>query len=300
MRLLLLTYLLCSLGCLSAQSYQSRIHYKVEIGDTSQLHQLILLDYTKLLGTIMEVADDSLRFQLRSSGEVSVIPTRELRYLGIFEASDTKGPGIKANSGPPGFTDMTYERTALPLHGKGQVRVVNLIYSVAEWNLNKNIQLGAGIGGPLGVLLTQKLRHSITPDFHIGITGQELWVPLVGSFNRRLVLLGDISAVVTLGNERRFANLGTGIIFNTDDRGTPLLAHRFGIGGQVGAKWHIYGEFLMTNPSGRFSDLTFFPGLSASLGNRRHRWKFGIFTVFFDEDSFFPPPLPFVGYSYYW
>lgn len=291
-------------GALLSQSFESRIHYKVVLGDTSQLHQIILLDYTKMLGNALEIENDSIYFQLRSAVAPSAIPMSEVRYLGVFNSSDTPAGRNKLFPGVPDFTDLTYERTALPLHGKGQIRVINLVYAVSEWNLNDNLQVGAGLGGPLGILLTQKLRTSITPDLHIGITGQQLWVPLVFTFDNSQIILGDIAAVLTVGNDRRFVNIGSGLLFNTDadNDESPITSHRFGIGGQIGEKWHLYGEFLMTVPkeTDRFSDLNFFPAFSAAYGSKRHRWRFGVFTVFFDEDNFFPPPLPYVGYSYYW
>lgn len=291
-------------GALFSQSYESRIHYKVVLGDTNQLHQIILLDYTKMLGNAQEIKGDTIYFQLRSAAAPSRIPLADVRYVGVFNSSDSPEGRKRLFQSVPDFTDLTYERTALPLHGKGQVRVINLFYAVSEWNLNDNLQLGAGLAGPLGVLLTQKVRASITPDLHVGLTGQQLWVPLVFSFDNSQIILGDIAAIVTVGNDRRFANFGTGILFNTDvgNDESPITSHRFGIGGQIGEKWHLYGEFLMTIPkdSDRFADLNFFPAFTAAYGSKRHRWQFGIFTLFFDEDNFFPPPLPYVGYSYYW
>lgn len=301
MRPLLLCFFLLVTISLSAQSYRSRIHYKVKMGDSSQLHQLILLDYTKLLGTALEVKADSLYFLVRSASTASAIPLRELRYLGVFVVADSQEDRQRAYQEFPDFSDMTYERTALPFSGKGQVRAINAIYGVVEWNLNDNAQVGVGLAGPLGVLLTQKLRFSITPDLHVGLAGQQLWLPLINTFSRRTIVLGDVGAIVTVGNQRRFANFGTGIFFNTEFGDPVVPMHRFGIGGQVGERWHIYGELLMSrDQSTRFSQLNLFPSLNASLGVRRHRWQFGIFTVFADEDNFFPPPLPYVGYSYYW
>lgn len=300
--LFLCSFLLTSL--LSAQNFESRINYKVVLGDTSQLHQIILLDYTKMLGVAQKVANDSIYFQLRSAAEPSAIPLNELRYLGIFTASDSPEGRDKYFRAVPEFTDLTYERTALPLKGRGQVRVINLVYGVVEWNLNENIQLGAGVAGPLGILFTQKLRTSLTPQLHVGITGQQLWLPLLFSFDNTQTILGDIAGIVTLGDEKRFLNMGAGILFNTDAFGdeSPITSYRFGIGGEVGEKWHVYSELLMAIPNqdNRFGDLSLFPSLNASYGSRRHRWQFGVFTVFLDEDSFFPPPLPYVGYSYYW
>lgn len=303
MRPVIIFLLLSFAAGLSAQAFKSRIHYKVELGDTSQLHQLILIDYTKLLGTAMRIDADSLYFQIRSVAEEAAIPLRELRYLGVFVATDSPvgERRQRVKFGSPPFTDLTYERTALPLKGKGQVRIINLIYGVSEWNLNENVQVGAGIAGPLGVLLTQKLRFSITPDLHVGLTGQELWLPLLFSFDGRTIVAGDVAAIVTVGNDRRFANFGTGILFSTEFNDPPISAHRFGLGGRIGDRWHIYGEFLMTlNDTNRFSQLNLFPSLNAALGIRRHRWQFGVATVFMDENRFFPPPLPYVGYAYYW
>jgi len=294
---LVLALFIFSVG-LSAQSYQSRIHYKVNLGDTSQLHQLILIDYTKLLGTAMDVSKDSIYFLVRGTREQSVIPIRELRFLGVFNTADSRP--YRDARGVPGFSDLTYERTALPHHSKGQIRVINLLYSVAEWNLNENLRIGAGLAGPLGLMTTQKYRFSITPDVHMGLSSQILILPLIQRFpSNGPVILGDISAMLTVGNDRRFANFGTGILFNNDDSGSPVWGHRFGIGGRLSPRWHIYSEMLMVL-NDEFGELQLFPSFNASLGVRRHRWHFGVFTVFFDEDNFFPPPLPYIGYSYYW
>ena len=300
MRALLFT-VFCLIACgLDAQEYKSRINYQVEFGDTSQLHQLILIDYSKLLGTAIGVKADTLYFRIRSANEVSAVPLWDLRYLGVLTVTDSPGAGFRYAGTPP-FTDLTYERTAFPLKGKGQLRIINLIYSVAEWNVNDNLQIGVGVAGPLGVLATQKVRFSITPDVHLGVTGQELWVPLIGAFNGGFTMVGDVAAVVTLGNERRFANFGTGILFNTDDPDSPQPIHRFALGGKIGPRWHAYGEFVaILDEPGRFNSLRLVPTFNASLGIRRHRWQFGVGTVFLDEDNFFPPPLPYVGYAYYW
>ncbi|WP_273444006.1 hypothetical protein [Neolewinella agarilytica] len=298
MRHIVLFALLAFSVGLSAQSFKSRIHYKVNMGDSSQLHQLILLDYTKLLGTAMEVEKDSIYFLVRGTNEPTAIPLRELRFLGVFNSVESRP--YRDTRGVPGFSDLTYERTALPHHSKGQIRVINLLYSVAEWNLNKNLRLGVGLAGPLGIMTTQKYRFSITPDLHLGVSSQILFLPLIERFpNNGPVVLGDVSAMLTVGNDRRFANFGTGILFNNDDPGSPIWGHRFGIGGRISPRWHVYSEMLMTL-NDEFSELSLFPSINASLGAKKHRWHFGIFTVFFDEDNFFPPPLPYVGYSYYW
>ncbi|MEL7163427.1 MAG: hypothetical protein AAFN92_21900, partial [Bacteroidota bacterium] len=106
--------------------------------------------------------------------------------------------------------------------------------------------------------------------------------------------------MLTFGNDRRFLNLGTGLFFNTDDFEPNAIMHRIGIGGALSPRVHLYGETVLAAGRGRRRDLNLLPSVNVSIGARRHRWRFGIFTVFLDEDSFFPPPLPYVGYSYYW
>lgn len=292
--------LLLALGsALAAQSYRSRIHHKVQIGDTTQLHQLILLDYSKLLGVATDVDKDNVYFKLRSSAEVSTIPLEQLRFLGIFVSDSYSG---LSSASTIGLSDLTFERTALPYKTGAQLRVINLLYAVTEWNLNKNLQLGVGLAGPLGLVATQRLRFSLGKGVHLGLSNQLLNIVLT-DIN---ALLGDTHVMLTVGSERRFFNIGTGILFNTDAfDDTTSWGHRMAVGGKVGKKWHLYSELLMvlSNNENRFfssRDLTLLPSFNGSLAVRRHRWQFGLMTVVLDEDSIFPPPIPYVGYSYYW
>lgn len=306
--LLTLSLFLCC--CLSAQNYQSRIHYKVELGNEEQLHQLILLDYTKLLGTALEVNETNIRFKVRSATEVSVIPTSKLRYLGLFREI---GASSRIGSGAPGstvgFTDLTYEPTALPYGTKAEVKVINLIYATTEWSLNDHFQIGVGLAGPLGVLATQRARWSLSPLLHVGVSNKMMYVPLAQAFNNRLALLGDLHGMLTVGNSRRFLNLGTGILYDNNSGGrgdgrATAWGHRMAIGAQLSKRWTIYTEALMilTKNQGfrRRRNLILLPTFNAALHVRQHRWNFGIATVQEEGFSFFPPPIPYVSYSYYW
>lgn len=298
--LLLLLTLALSFS-LAAQSYQSRIHYKVKLGDTEQLHQLILLDYSKLLGTALEIENDEIFFQLRSSSEVSVIPLKELRFLGVFTGTNGN-PVSGLNAATVGLADLTYERTALPYQTKSQLRVINLIYAVTEWNTNEHLQFGLGLAGPLGILVTTRLRYTVLPDVHVGLSNQFLFPPLLQGFSNNLLALGDAHAMVTVGNENRFFNLGTGILYNTEFN-ESAWGHRMAIGGSLSAKWHLYAEGLLVlgrNNDFNPRDVSFLPSVNGALGVRRHRWQFGVFSVFTDTGFSSPVPVPYVGYAYYW
>lgn len=302
-----LALLLCA--CLSAQNYQSRIHYKVELGNEEQLHQLILLDYTKLLGTALEVDEKSIRFRVRSATEVSVIPTSKLRYLGVFRPVGAASQNRNSAESSVGFTDLTYEPTALPYGTKAEVKTINLIYATTEWSLNDHLQIGVGLAGPLGVLTTQRARWSLSPLLHVGVSNKLLYVPINQAFgNGRLPILGDLHGMLTIGTGRRFLNLGTGILYdnNVGGRGdgrSTAWAHRMAIGAQLSKRWTIYTEALMILTSqSRFRNrnLILLPSFNAALHVRQHRWNFGLATVQEEGNSFFPPPIPYVSYSYYW
>ncbi|MFK8162813.1 MAG: hypothetical protein AB8H12_10160 [Lewinella sp.] len=288
---------------LSAQSYQSRIHYKVKLGDARQLHQLILLDYTKLLGVALDIEDDIIYFKTRSSSEVSIIPLDQLRFLGVFTGVTAKTSLGGSQSVVP-LADLTYERTALPYQTKSQLRVINLIYVVPEWRLNKHLQVGIGLAGPLGILTTAKLRYTILPDVHVGLSNQTLFPPFSQGFNDGSpLILGDAHAMVTIGSDQRFFNFGTGLLYNTDRFEGTARGYRLALGGQLSKKWHLYAESLMVlgrSSNGSPRDVTVLPSVNAALGARSHRWQFGIISVFDGFNDVLTPPIPYVGYSYYW
>ncbi|MEL7162202.1 MAG: hypothetical protein AAFN92_15710, partial [Bacteroidota bacterium] len=194
MRAPLLLCFFCCFAGLAAQSYESRIHFRVNVGDTAQLHQLILLDYTKLLGTALDIERDTIYFRVRTADEPSAIPLREMRFLGVFDLDRTRGRTYngRAYQAYPGFSDLTYERTALPFHSRGRVKIINLLYAVVEWNLGDNVQIGTGLAGPVGFLFTGRVRHSFSEDFHVGLSGQALFPPFA-QFDGDLLLVGDLT-----------------------------------------------------------------------------------------------------------
>ncbi|TXF88626.1 hypothetical protein FUA23_14265 [Neolewinella aurantiaca] len=303
MRLGLITLALFFTAFLAAQNYESRIHYKVKLGDTTQLHQLILLDYSKLLGVALEADAVSIRFQLRSTSEVSVIPTNQLRFLGVFTSGE-KGKGGNGTNAPSSeLTDLTYEPTALPYNSKGEVKIINLLYATTEWNLNEHFQLGVGLAGPLGILATQRARWSLSPLLHVGVSNKMLYVPVAAVFNDRVPLLGDAHLMLTVGNNRRFLNLGTGVLYDNSVEDGTAWGHRMAFGARLSDRWTVYSEALMIlTKERRFRErnVILLPTFNAALRIRKHRWNFGIATVREEGFDFFPPPIPYIGYSYFW
>lgn len=288
--LVLLTF---SLIEINAQENSFRINPDVTLGDTSQAHLLILLDYSKLVGNAEDIDGSELLFKLHGADEISRFSLTEVRYLGIYGEKERERESFSVAG--PAFTDLSYLRTALPSEGKGRLRILNVLYGVAEFNLNEYIQLGAGLLLPVGPLLTQRARFSVGKYLHFGVANQ-LSIIVIDPFEGPFIV-GDARAIVTYGTNERLLNFGYGRFYNTSaftvDRTTTIS---LGGGGKIGRNWHAYGEMSIFRDD--FGTTTVIPTFSASNGKSRHRWRFGIATVVV-EDGFIIP-LPFIGYDYHW
>lgn len=296
---LLFALIFCtSLSLFAQRSF--RIAPGVVIGDTLQLHELIMVNYSSLLGNCVELDEDYIKFKLRDADEITVVPVKDVRYLDLYFDGENGEEIISRRrrayqwGETIAFSDPTYHRTSLPWKGKGQVRIINIVYGVAEFNLNKNFQLGIGSSLLFGLLSTQRLRFGLNDNFHFGISNQTLF-PIIADMETT-VLVGDVGANITLGNSDRWLSLGGGFIYVTDDDLRPTHIN-LSMGGKIGDKWHLYGELSVVDD--RF-DVLIFPAFSVAQTIRRHRWRYGFFNVLspFNETPVIPIPL--VGYEYHW
>ena len=292
---LLLVSLLCTLA-LTAQNYRQRIDPNVRIGDTTQLHMVTLADRSQLLGVVHRITADTLEIELRGAADASYLPTRELRYLGLFVpprfVPDPRNPRT-----PPALNDLTLLRTALPYPSRRQFKTVMLAYNSFDFALDDHWQLGFGLAGPLGLLFTQRYRTSVTKWLHLGLSNEFIYAPVVSYSEDPVPLLGDATTLVTVGSQRQFFTLGAGLFYLTDEVLSPTIAnYRAGLGTQVGRGSHLYLEALVYAESFRF---TLLPTANFSLARRRHRWSFGVATAVMDGNSFGPAPLPYVSYTHY-
>lgn len=284
--------LVCSWSLVGQSSF--RIAPGVIIGDTSQVHELILVDYSTILGTALALNGEFLTFKLRDVAEPNRVPVAKIRYLdAYFEAGGIRQRGRRVGKSVfIDFTDPTYHRTALPWTGRGRVRVTNVLYSVVEWNANDYFQFGIGTTLFFGVLTTQKLRFSVNDQLHFGVSNQALYPILLDA--GLLPLVGDVAGNVTFGNAERYASLGAGFLYSTDSSLRPTHLN-FSGGARVGRNWHVYGEVSIIDD--RF-DTIVLPAFSAAHSVRRHRWRYGFFNVLTPFGSVIP--LPLIGYEYHW
>ena len=298
MRYSLLFILLLVAGSLRAQSYKDRINPEVEIGDSTQVHQVILRDYTRLRGVITDVRSDSIFIRVATIGDTITVPTYQMRHVGLYRPERyTRFANPRGQDNLPDLYDLTFVRTALPYSRKNRFKTVMLVYNVFEWNLNDHFQLGAGLAGPLGFLFTQRYRTSLTPYFHLGFSNQLLMVPLAAIGNSGFPAVGDATTLLTVGEASQFLTLGTGLFYSLEDGGVALHNYRVGMGVRVSRKVHLYGEMLGFKDG--LDDFVLLPSLNAAVAGGKHRWSFGLLSVFFDGESNVFVPIPYISYSLY-
>ena len=296
MRLTLICSLFLFLGALRAQSYTERINRRVVIGDTTQVHQLILRDYTRLRGTVTEVRRDSILMQVYSIPEPVSVPTFQMRHIGLLPASSN--PQSAPTSDLPNLDDLTLVRTALPFSRRKRLKSVMLVYNSLEWNLNRHVQLGVGVALPFGVLLNQRYRTSLTPYLHVGVSNEILLVPFLVFDDEGFPAVGDLTALLTVGSGAQFLNLGYGIFYNLSQDEAAIPNFRIGAGTRVSRRVHLYGELVgVVEPDARF---TLLPSVNVALTKRRHRWSFGLATSFVEREFTGGTPVPYVSYSLYY
>ena len=296
MRLTLICSLFLMAGAVQAQSYTQRINHRVAIGDTSQVHQLILRDYTRLRGTVLEVRRDSIVMQVASVPEAVRVPTFQMRHIGILPRSERLQ--AVADGDVPAMDDLTLVRTALPFPRRKRLKTVMLVYNSLEWQLDRHVQLGVGAALPFGLLLNQRYRTSLTPYLHVGVSNETLLVPFLIFGEDGFPAVGDLTTMLTVGSGAQFLHLGYGIFYNLTDGTEPVPNFRVGAGTRISRRVHLYGELVgVLEPDDRF---TLLPSLNLARTVRRHRWSFGLATSFVEREFNSGVPVPYVSYSLYY
>lgn len=280
------SFLVFFISCtyLAAQSGGFSIGQGVVFGDTTQVHVLTTTSQERIIGYGMDIDGSKLLFRLRYAEEVVEFPVEEVRSIRLFRA------GASNND----LSDGTYLQTALPgAERGGRYRNVSLVGNVAEFDLNKNVRLGAGFLLPVGFAFTQRVRASITPKLHIGASNQTV-MSLIGGSTGEVV--GDLAGILTLGDNSLFLSMGYHFFYSPDDdpgsRGVSMM-----VGAQISDNWHLYSEWMYSE-NRRFRDTGLIPSFSASCQLNRWRIRFGVFWGYGELITDFPFPL--VGADYRW
>ncbi|THH40060.1 KOW domain-containing RNA-binding protein [Neolewinella litorea] len=277
-------------ACLSAQSGVGPLSADVRPGDSTQQHQVVLLDYSTFLGTVVAVDDDSLRMRVVNIAEPLTFPVSQLRKVRVVrEGGAAPAPEI-------GFDDFTFVRSALPFGGRRRFKTVSLAYNVLDFNLNRHLQLTVGNAALLGLTFGQRFRTSAKDWLHLGLSNEMLLVPIVTFSGGGIGVGGDLTGLVTIGNEDQMFNLGVGMLYAFGGGAVP--AYRVGVGTRLSPTVHVYGEMLAVGDAG--DQLILLPTLNVALTRRRHRWSFGLATTVVDSENFLYLPLPYLSYAVYY
>ncbi|WP_116107822.1 hypothetical protein [Lewinella sp. IMCC34191] len=296
MRISLWLFLVISACTLPAQNYEDRINPLVGIGDTSQTHQVILRDYTRLRGTVMSITPDSLYLLMATVPEPVAIPTDELRHLGLYVPEQSLPfRDTRSSVAIRDLDDLTYLRTALPYSSDRRFKSVMLIYNSIDWSLNDHFQIGTGLAGPLGILFSQRYRTSLNDYLHIGVSNEFLIVPIAAAAGEEFPVVGDLTSMLTVGSASQFFHAGVGMFYGGG--GGSIMNFRVGTGVRVSRRLHLYGEML--GYFDKFDGLGILPSLNVSVAKRRHRWSYGVMGVFLDAESVFAAPIPYISYTVY-
>jgi hypothetical protein len=293
MRPFVFLYCLLCLSTLSAQALSSRMQAQVRIGDTTQLHQVILLDYSRLLGTVTAIAEDSVTVRVATIAEPVRLPSAQIRYIGLSGPASRR-PRPERERVPIG--DLTLLRTALPYPSHREFRTVMLLYNTVNWSLNEHFQIGVGLAGPLGILASQRYRTSVRPWLHLGLSNEIVAAPLIAFGDDRLPLAGDLTTLITVGTADHFFSTGAGIFYLSDNPASPITNFRLGMGTRLGRPTHLYAE-VIAYVDDRIDEIGVLPSLNLSLTRRSHRWTFGLMSYFLDDPFTSPAPIPYVSYA---
>ena len=297
MRLTLFCTIFLSIASLTAQSYEDRVNPEVILGDSSQRHQVILRDFSRLRGLVTEIREDSFFLVVASVPDTLALPTYDLRHIGLYRPERWKASqAARSERKIADLDDLTYVRTALPYAAGKHIKSVMLAYNAISWRLDEHWQLGTGLAGPLGVLFTQRYRTSLNPYLHVGVSNETLFVPWGDVTNGGFPAVGDLTSLLTVGNPSQFLTTGFGLFYSGGNRRGPVTNYRVGGGLRVSRRVHLYGEML-----GYFDIADSFillPTLNIAVAKNRNRWSFGLMSVLLDAQSGAPFPIPYISYTY--
>ncbi len=279
---------------LQGQSAGFRVGPDLVYGDTAQQHQLVLNNYSRFVGTAVSLQNNQLRFHIKGAVDTTIFEVASLRFLGLTTGSSKVLDDEEKQLFAPMLADPTYLRTALPNKDKSRLRLVNLIYTVAEVNLGDNIQVGGGMLLPFGFLTTQRVGVKLFDEVYLGVSNQLVLPLFFNAFQGGFYVFGDAGLHLSVGNEQRFFSLGRGIFYATDFGLETVQNYSLSLGAQIGQNVHLYSELMLVNSE--FGTPTYLPSLGLSVANRQHRWRFGVFNIL--EPSFTSVLVPLIGYDY--
>lgn len=286
-------------GRLAAQTDFS-VSTAIRIGDTTQLHVLHLTSGDRLLGHVLGIDSEAVRFRFRQAATGNRFDRSRVRYIGLPgeapprramelpDSSYNRRGRYVVNVKEP-YENLFYFRSALPTPTQNTYR--NLMVALNEFNVRLTDNLDLGGLALVPVVLGVRLRYHtrIAENLHVGLVNDNYFVLVTFPAGASLIY-----PTVTFGNPAQYLNYGLGYVFSYDDF-NQNLAPFFSLGGslQFAPRWRVMGNFFYFLDE--FNDNVAIPQLMFSHHRFRHRYDFGIIPIFDDTLPF----LPAFGYSLY-
>lgn len=322
-----LTLLLLMFVGAIAQLSAQRIEGRLNLSDTTQVHQLILKDGSVIVGRLKTMHAETWEFKY--SGKVEQIPTNKIDRLKVLDKGKTDGDNDvvvmePANPTNNGNSEVIITPTAMPLE-KGKIFYETIwgYYHYVEYGLGKGFSIGGG--GALPILAT-RLRWG-TPLgklIHVGVSNtnySSFGVLFNGSGSQSsasfagLGTLGIISGNVAIGKTNRYINIGAGTsyILTTEDgylSGSSLPIISVGGALPIGKRWALLSDNIILPVSqGNATAQLIFPSVACRYFNKKIRLDGGFWTIFLNVGNngrgsspssgsgYFPIPIPYLSFG---
>lgn len=322
----LILLLLVFVGAMVKLSAQ-RIEGRLNLSDTTQVHQLVLKDGSLIVGRLMVMHAETWEFKY--SGKVEQIPTNKIDRLKVLDKGKTNGNNDvvvmePANPTNNGNSEVIISPTAIPLE-KGKIFYETIwgYYHYMEYGLGKGFSIGGGGALPI---LTTRLRWGMPLGklIHVGISNTNFssfgdLFDGSGSQNSAslsgLGTLGIISGNVAFGKTNRYINIGAGTsyILTTEDgymSGSSLPIISVGGALPIGKRWALLSDnIILPVRNSNASAQLIFPSIAFRYFNRKIRLDGGFWTIFLNVGSnsrggspsngsaFFPIPIPYLSFG---
>lgn len=309
-------FLLTIITFITASSAQT-IKGRLNMSDSTQVHQLTLNDGSVIIGRLVTVHADTWEFKYSNKVELFAINT--ISSLKVINQGNTKGSNDEVieltNLDNNGNSEVIISPTALPLQkGKGFYETIWAYYHYIEYGLGKGFSIGGGLAAPL---LITRLRWGmpIAKHVHIGAVATNYNFPLFstgqsGAGRIDVFSAGHLAANATFGSGNRFLNVGAGFIYSFNTKGDFWPKSNLPIIVSLGGAFPISktiallsDNIIYANAGGSIYQRVI-PSLACRYFKNKMRLDFGFWAFIlsgsnynYSATTYYPLPIPYISFG---
>lgn len=317
----LILLLLLFVGAMTQLSAQ-RVEGRLNLSDSTQVHQLFLTDGSVIVGRLMAMHAQTWEFKY--SGKVEQIPTNTIDRLKVLDQGTTDGDNdvVMAPVNPTnnGNSEVMLTPTAIPLKkGQGYYETLGLYYHYVEYGFGKGFSMG--LGGTFPLFVT-RLRWGMPLGKFVNVgvcnTNYNTLGTFFGALSNRngsvgLGTLGIVSGNVTIGKTNQFLNIGIGTSYvlttiegYLSKSSLPIIS----VGGvlPIGKRWALLSDnIILPIKSGNTNAQIVLPSLACRYFDNKIRVDIGLWSVILNNQNssssskgtfFWPYPIPYLSFGF--